>query len=303
MTDEIKSKLANGYVIYARALLDSRLWSCGPDATRLATWMILMARYDEKPKMLPDGSEVKRGELVTSLQRMSEGCEWYENRMARRYSRQKIIRLIEKLEEIGFCKRNSDTYGTHITICNYAAYQDTANYKSDTCGTPPEHPRNTPGTPAYIYNKGKKDKKDNNNNTKSVPKGGFFQMFPKKSNDDVIDEQCIEVLEYFNKKAGRNLKKPTQELRARLREKDLTMQQCKDIIDFKCREWIGGGLEKHLNLVTLFRPSNYDKYRDQAEWWMSKGRPDPNEIQQKANQGTLGFSKADVARILQEDIA
>jgi phage replication O-like protein O len=72
----------------------------------------------------------------------------------------------------------------------------------------------------------------------------------------------VEVLAYLNEKVKRNFKVPG-EILARL--KDYSVEDCKTVIDKKCREWIGTRFEKHLDPVTLFRPSNFDRYLNQTE--------------------------------------
>ena len=36
-----------------------------------------------------------------------------------------------------------------------------------------------------------------------------------------------------------------------------------EVIDKKCREWKGTEMEKHLTPTTLFRPTNFEKYKNQ----------------------------------------
>lgn len=97
---------------------------------------------------------------MTSYRDIAIACSWWENRKLRKYSPQKVKRIIDTLCEIEFCKRISDTYGTHLTICSYELYQNPDNYKSDTYGTTMEQHRDNYGT---ICNKGNKDKKEKNN--------------------------------------------------------------------------------------------------------------------------------------------
>lgn len=134
--------MSNGWIALHRQLFDSTLWSLPPDTTRLAIYLLLQARWAKDPKKLPD-CLIKHGELVTSLADIARGCEWYENRQLRRWSRQKVMRMLSTLVGIEFCTLKSDTYGTHVSICNYAQYQQVAAANSDSSGTPMEHPWNT----------------------------------------------------------------------------------------------------------------------------------------------------------------
>lgn len=136
MDDPIK--INGGYVVFARAALDSQLWQCGPDALRLAMYLLLQARFNPIPKKYP-GFIVSRGDVLTSLSTISEDCSWFENRMIRKWSRGKVGRLLSTLNKIGFCSSISDTYGTHLNICKYDLYQDLNKYKSDNNGTTPDN--------------------------------------------------------------------------------------------------------------------------------------------------------------------
>lgn len=150
--------ITNGYILYARAILDSRLWMCGPDALRVATWLLLAARSDRKPKKFP-GFTQHRGEVVTSLSLISEGTEWFENRAVHRYSRTKVSRILSQLCKIEFCKPISDTFGTHIKISKYDSYQNPNNYKSDNYETTMKQQRDNSETTADTNNNGKNVKK------------------------------------------------------------------------------------------------------------------------------------------------
>jgi hypothetical protein len=150
--------IKGGYVVLARTSLDSKLWQCGPDAVRLAVYLILQARYKIEPKKYP-GFVIGRGEVLTSLSLIADDCSWFENRRVHKWSRGKVSRMLEALINIGFCESKSDTYGTHLKICNYELYQNLDNYKSDSNGTTPDITRTVTG---HNSNKGKKGKKGNN---------------------------------------------------------------------------------------------------------------------------------------------
>ena len=95
-----------------------------------------------------------------------------------------------------------------------------------------------------------------------------------KGDKSAIEKEALTVIEYLNKKAGRNYQKPTKELRARLKNKELTVRQCKMIIACKTAEWLHKPeMSENINPTTLFRPSNFDRYREQAERWVEEGQP------------------------------
>lgn len=79
------------------------------------------------------------------------------------WSRGKVIRFLDMLEELEMIKKNGTPYGTVITIENYAKYQCDAPADDTPTSTPVDTPDGTPGG-TYKKNdkKVKKEKKDNN---------------------------------------------------------------------------------------------------------------------------------------------
>jgi len=134
------------------------------------------------------------------------------------------------------------------------------------------------GTSADLGTKGSADL-----GTKGSAKTGTHNNNPlqKKSStkETPISPEVSEVLAYLNEKVKRNFKVPG-DIPARL--KDYSVEDCKTVIDKKCKEWLGTDLARHLDPVTLFRPSNFDRYLNQVEGtgnkaifkeWV-KGHPD-----------------------------
>ena len=75
------------------------------------------------------------------------------------------------------------------------------------------------------------------------------------------------IIDYLNTKAGRHYRhtEPNRKgIRARIAE-GYTSADCRRVIDTKVSEWQGTDMEKHLNCETLFRPSKFDKYLNQAK--------------------------------------
>lgn len=91
----------------------------------------------------------------------------------------------------------------------------------------------------------------------------------KKDNMSITTNSKIdEVITYLNEKSGKNFRTSTKTYRetigARLKE-DYTVDQMKEVIEYKCKEWLGDSkTEKWVNPDTLFRPSNFDKYLNQV---------------------------------------
>lgn len=78
----------------------------------------------------------------------------------------------------------------------------------------------------------------------------------------------IEVIEFMNKLYGRNFNPASDYATKGLKErlKDYTKEQIKLVVANRYTEWKDDAvMEKHLNPTTIFRPSKFDKYIEEAE--------------------------------------
>ena len=87
------------------------------------------------------------------------------------------------------------------------------------------------------------------------------------------------IIDYLNERAGsdfKHSKHSRENVHARLMD-GLTVADCKLIVDYKCREWLGDTeWEGRLTPQTLFRPSLYENNLNAAKRWDAKGRPSKN---------------------------
>lgn len=86
-----------------------------------------------------------------------------------------------------------------------------------------------------------------------------------RSEKSSLNDQADEVIDHLNMRTGskyRHSESSRKNIRARLND-GFTVQDCKDVIDKKCVEWVGTEYEKYLNTETLFRPSHFEKYLNQ----------------------------------------
>jgi uncharacterized phage protein (TIGR02220 family) len=78
-----------------------------------------------------------------------------------------------------------------------------------------------------------------------------------------LHAEAVEVIEFLNKKAGRNYrptKVNTDFILARLKE-GYTLQDCKSVIAMKVREWSGDDvMNKFLRPATLFNCAKFNQY-------------------------------------------
>ena len=119
----------DGCFLLARQIFESAIWRDDPHVLKLFIYLIGKARHKEQPKKYP-GFEIKQGEMVTSLAHIAEDNEFF-NRRLQQWSRAKVSRMLSLLKEQGYIEILADTYGTHISICNYSLYQDMSNYRAD----------------------------------------------------------------------------------------------------------------------------------------------------------------------------
>ncbi len=87
----------------------------------------------------------------------------------------------------------------------------------------------------------------------------------------VCDFAIDEVISQINALSGKNFspksKQLCQGLRARLKS-GVSVSDCLLVVNFKWREWgSDDNMQKHFNPTTLFRPSNFERYMQEA------GRP------------------------------
>ena len=178
-------RIEGGYILLARRILDSPIWRDNPHVLKLFIYLCEKARHDQKPRKYPHVT-IKRGELVTALMDISEDNEYMENGVVKCWSRAKVSRMLNILAEKnsdtdkdGYIELKSDTYGTHIRICNYETYQNADLYKSDSGETPPNTSATLPDTGEHqvsINNKENNDKKEKNDKKEE---GGCFDKLPE----------------------------------------------------------------------------------------------------------------------------
>ena len=126
------------YFIITRKLFESAIWHENPHVLKLFIYLIGQARHAKNPKNFP-GFKVARGELVTSLGDIAEANMYLKNQKLHKWSRARVLRMLENLVKNGYIEKISDTFGTHIKVCNYSRYQSPKTYTPNTCETPAKH--------------------------------------------------------------------------------------------------------------------------------------------------------------------
>ena len=139
-----------GWIKLQRKITDCWIWDDGSPFDRRSAWidLLLTANHADK-KVVLDGqiTTVKRGQILTSVRKLSERWKW---------SRTKVTAFLGILEKDGMVLKESDTKKTLITVENYGFYQD-----SDSEEKPPKSHRSaTEVPPKDTNNNDKNDKND-----------------------------------------------------------------------------------------------------------------------------------------------
>ena len=90
----------------------------------------------------------------------------------------------------------------------------------------------------------------------------------KKEQEHPHEKEIREIISYLNERVGGRYSPKTAEtvklLSGRLND-EYTVEDCKDVIDIKAKEWMGTEMEKFLRPRTLFAPSNFENYLHQKD--------------------------------------
>ena len=143
-------KLSSGWIKLYRQLQDCWIWLDKEPFDKRSAWvdLLLTANHSDK-KILFNGEliTVKRGQILTSVRKLSAKWKWSVN---------KVYRFLKLLEDDEMLQKESDKDRTLLTIENYSIFQcceytnensnGNTNGNSDeyTSETPTETPTNTP---------------------------------------------------------------------------------------------------------------------------------------------------------------
>ena len=133
--------MACGWISIHRKIQDNKIWEDKPFSRGQAWIVLLVLANQEDNKIIFNGSlgEIKRGEKITSLRKLSERWGW---------SITKVKKFLNLLSNENMISYKSDNKKTAYSIVNYDVYQDSENTKS-----------NTEVTQKKIKNKSKKNQK------------------------------------------------------------------------------------------------------------------------------------------------
>jgi len=231
--------IAGGNFSIARKIFESEIWIKHPLHLKLWIYILGHANHSDQEK---NGLIYKRGELVTTYNKIIHGLSYYHNR-EHIIPTLKHVRIILKwLQSEGMITvtplqierptgadptAHTRAYvGIKISVLNYDTYQSDINYKGRHKGRPSS------------------ELGHNNNNE-----------------EECINIYSLEILSYLNEKTGRKYK-VSKHIEARLKD-GATVEDCRRVIDAKIIDPYFIQNQQYLNPVTLFRPGNFDKYKNE----------------------------------------
>lgn len=233
--------MSDGWVKLHRSTLENPV-VC-KDAEHIAVWVYLLLQATHKKKeVLFSGDKItlKPGQLITGRKKISEYCKVNESKV------QRILKLFENEHQIEQQTANKNRL---ITVVNWDRYQLTEQESEQQVNN-----KRTTSEQQVNTNKNeriKECKKDINN------------IVEKESRPNMIKE----IVDYLNQKTNKSFKSSTKttqkHINARLQE-GYTLNDFKEVIDKKTKEWTGTEMEKFLRPETLFG-TKFEGYLNQSD--------------------------------------
>jgi len=140
-----------GWIKLSRQIQEHWIWS---DPEKLKAWIdiILMANHEAKKVEMRDGLiTIKRGQFVTSIDKLAKRWGWSKNR---------VYRFLSLLETDHMVQRKANAYRTTITIVNYGKFQDRQNGNGTTDGSSDETPNGSSDGSRTRMNKNEEEIKE-----------------------------------------------------------------------------------------------------------------------------------------------
>lgn len=196
-------KLSSGWIKLYRQLQDCWIWLDKDPFDKRSAWvdLLLTANHSDK-KILFNGEliTVKRGQILTSVRKLSAKWKWSVN---------KVYRFLKLLESDKMLQKESDKDRTLLTIINYSIFQcceyTNGNTYENTNGNSDEYTSETPtetvtNTPTEHKQECKEYKNEKNVKNDKKERKGQAVYYP---NDELLNNAFKEFVTMRNK-----IKKP-----------------------------------------------------------------------------------------------
>ena len=215
-----------GWIPLHRSIQECALWTDEEPFDRRSAWidLLLMANHEDK-RVIFDGKgiTVGAGQRITSLYNLATRWHW---------SRGRVRRYLNLLEEEGMITRDSNSRRTTITIVNYRLYND-MRPTDDTTHEPTHGTTHGPthGTQTTMINNDNNEirmiNNDNNDNKKrkSAPRQTFGEYHHVKLTEEEFNRLCNDYGETDTLKAIKILDEYCQESGKTYKDYNLTLRR------------------------------------------------------------------------------
>ena len=166
--------------------------------TRMQAWidLLLIANHDEKDVFIRGNRViVHRGEIARSSENLAQRWKW---------SRGKVLRFLDYLEEMGMIVQQKSFVTSTISICNYSKYQDndTADSTADSTADGQQIVQQT-DTNKNI----KKEKKDKEEKKKTYTKDfeDAWEAYKRKGNKAEAYKRWLQLTDQEKEQAAKHI--------------------------------------------------------------------------------------------------
>lgn len=240
--------MKGGWVKLYRELLDKPIWQLStPNQRSVLIAILLLANHSEnKWEWKGEPYKVKPGQFITSMDNLAK-------KSGKGITRQVVRGAMQRFIKFDFITIETTKANTLINIVNWASYQseklETTN--DSTIGQPSDNQRTTTN---------KNDKNVKNEKNKDILSG---------KPDDVKNSQIdyANFFKWFNEQTGRKFKNVDGNRRminGRLKD-GYTKDDLATVVTFMSKKWKGTDQEQYLRPSTLFRPSKFEGYLNDAK--------------------------------------
>lgn len=217
-----------------RKSLDNPLFEAKPfDKWHAFCYLLLKARAEPQDVILKGKVvHLERGQWICSTNKLAETFGW---------SRGKVNRFLDLLENMKIVSVNGTALGTIISIENYTFYQDRETEDGTTLDT--------------------SDGTSNGTSNGTQKKKGKER---KRKEKNIYSAEIETIVAHLNEVAHRHFQAETETtakpIRCRLKD-GYTVEDCIRVIDVKTQEWINSAkMRKFLQPETLFGKDNFERY-------------------------------------------
>lgn len=186
-----------GWIKLHRKLQDCWIWQENEPFDKRSAWvdLLLSANHSDK-KILFNGELiiVKRGQVLTSIRKLSAKWSWSVNR---------VYRYLRLLESDNMLIKESDNDKTLLTIVNYEVYQCFEYTDGNTVGNTGEYKAETPASTPSEHKQECKEDKNAKNEKKQIRDHKRKQPEVYYPNDERLNQAFVDFVEMRKK-----IKKP-----------------------------------------------------------------------------------------------